>query len=215
MSKAYNPLIEHISETLTNRILKGEYLGGAKLSENMISREFGCSRTPVREALKSLEQDNLVEILPHSGTYVRVLTDRENLEITEIRSHLEPLALRLACERHADATVLRTLCEQMASILDSDDADFVSYGKIHYVFHRHLVELSGNDILISLYGRLNLNVASKLIYKSMSKEEIETTNEEHFQIVDALERGAVEEGEKFIFNHLWHKRERLKEEKSI
>lgn len=215
MIKAHNPLIDHISDTLKTRILRGEYLGGAKLSENMISREFGCSRTPVREALKSLEQDNLVEILPHSGTYVKVLTDRENLEITEIRSYLEALAFRLAAERRADATALRTLCEQMAAILESPDPDFISYGKIHFLFHRHLVELSGNDILISLYGRLNLNIASKLIYQSMSREEIGTTASEHMAIVEALEKGNIEEGETFMFNHLWNKRERLKSEKSL
>ena len=212
MNKAPNSLIDNISDTLKTRILRGEYQGGSKLSENMISREFGCSRTPVREALKSLEQDNLVEIHPHSGTYVKALTDRENLEITEIRSYLEALAFHLACEKKADTRILRTLCEEMSAILDSDDPDFIGYGKVHYLFHRHLVELSGNEKLISLYSRLNLNIASRLIYRSMSREEIESTEKEHFMIVEALEERNTAEGEKFMFNHLWKKRDRLRKE---
>lgn len=212
MNKSHTPLIDHISDVLRTRILKGEYKEGTKLSENTLGKEFGCSRTPVREALKSLEQDNLVVIQPHSGTYVKVLSDEENLEITEIRSYLEPLAFRLACEKGASATVLRTLCEQMAAILEADETDSVSYGKVHYLFHRHLVELSGSRILMDLYGRLNLNSATKLIYKRMEKEEIEETEREHFQIVEALERRDLEKGEDFMFRHLWRKRERLKRE---
>lgn len=210
MNKTHNPLIDHISDVLRTRILRGEYKEGAKLSENTLSKEFGCSRTPVREALKALEQDNMVVIQPHSGTYVKALTDEENLEITEIRSYLESLAFRLACEKGADATVLRTLCEQMAAILEADETDFISYGKVHYLFHRHLVELSGSEILVDLYSRLNLNSATKLIYRKMDKAGIEQTEKEHFAIVEALERRDAVEGEKFMFNHLWKKRERLK-----
>ena len=212
MGRTGNTLIDNISDTLKARILRGDYPEGTKLSENMISREFGCSRTPVREALQILAQDKLVGIQPYSGTYVKGMTQRENQEITEVRSALEPLAFRLACEKEADTIVLRTLCDEMAAILDAENPDFISYGKIHYLFHRHLVELSGNELLIEMYGRLNLNNASRLIYQSMTREEIESTEAEHYKIVEVLEHRDADYGERFMRNHLWRKRERLRDD---
>lgn len=209
MIKPPNNQIEHIVEILKSRILKGEYEPGTKLSENMIAGEFECSRTPVREALKSLEQDHLVTILPHSGTYVRAVTDEENVQIMEIRAYLETLAFRLACEREADATVLKTLCEQMQSILDADEIDFLLYGRTHFLFHRHLVELSKNELLLNFYNQLNLNVSTRLIYNKMTKDEIDMTQSEHYAIVDALEKRDAETGESFMMRHLWRKRDAL------
>lgn len=212
MGRTGNTLIDNICETLKARILRGDYPVGTKLSENMISHEFGCSRTPVREALKLLEQEKLVEVQPYSGTYVKGMTARENLEIMEVRAFLEPLAFCLACEKKADTTVLRTLCDEMAAILDAETPDFVSYGRVHFLFHRHLVELSGNAILISTYERLNLGNSSRLIYQSMTREGIEATEAEHYKIVELLEHRDSEYGERFIRNHLWRKREILREE---
>ena len=209
MSKPNNPFIEHITELLRNRILSGTYPGGYKLSENMLSAEFGCSRTPVREAIKSLELDNMVEILPHSGTYVKNLSDVENKEITEIRSYLEALAFRLASERGADTAKLHELCSGMERILSEDEIDFVEYGKVHYQFHLELVKLSQNDILIDIYERLNLNRARKLIYNKMNKDEICHTIDEHIRIVELLDARDWTLGTEFVIQHLWNKRDRL------
>lgn len=211
MKSSSNPVIDHITETLRSRILKGEYQQGIKLSENGLSGEFGTSRTPIREALKRLEQDNLVTVLPHSGTYVKSLTKSENIEITEIRCYLESLAFRLACLRCADTTILSSLCDQMENILSAENVDFIAYGKTHYLFHRHLIELSGNKTLLDLYSRLNLNSASQLFYREMDKEQIHLTETEHRQIVEALSAHDMEKGEDFMFQHLWKKRERILE----
>ena len=211
MNKKHVALIDSIVDSLISRIINGEYPVGAKLSENKVSEEFNCSRTPVREAFKKLEIYNIVEIIPHSGTYVRDLSDKENKEVTEIRAALESLAFRLACERGADTTVLRTIQEQMETILAAKDIDFTSYGKVHILFHRHLVELSVNTLLLKTYNNLNLSVARKLLYAKMNPDEIKLTNKEHSKIIEYLENGNVEEGERFMYDHLWLKRNRLLE----
>lgn len=211
MNNKHAALIDSIVDSLISRIIRGEYPVGAKLSENKVSEEFNCSRTPVREAFKRLEIYNIVEIIPHSGTYVRELSDKENKEMTEIRAALESLAFRLACERESDTMVLRTIQEQMETILSAKEIDFTSYGKAHILFHRHLVELSGNTLLINTYNNLNLSVARKLLYAKMNPEEIKLTNKEHGKIIEYLEEGNVEEGERFMYDHLWLKRNRLLE----
>lgn len=203
------PDIEEIVEIIRKRILKGEYEPGFKLSENKLAKEFCCSRTPVREAIKHLEQDNLVEVQPFSGSYVKQLSDEENLELTEIRASLESLAFRLACDRRVDVAPLRQLLTQMGDSLGSDNPDFVLYGQAHYKFHMTLIEMSGNEMLIDMYKRMNLNSASKLFYYKMNPQEVMITQHEHESIVTALALGDTEAGQLFMFNHLWKKRERL------
>lgn len=202
-------LIDVISETLRSKILGGELVPDTKLSENKVAEEFHCSRTPVREAFKRLEQDNLIYIQAHSGTYVKGLTTEEDIEITEARAAIESMAFRLACARKADTTILRTLCEQMETMLRCENVDFLAYGRTHYLFHRHLVELSGNKCIMELYNHLNLNSSSRLIYHKMNIDEMDKTIYEHQCILSSLERGDAENGVAFMFNHLWNKRERL------
>ncbi|NLZ67960.1 MAG: GntR family transcriptional regulator [Spirochaetales bacterium] len=202
--------IDSMVETIRLRILKGEYVPGVKLSENTLSKEFECSRTPIREVLKRLEQDRLVTILPHSGSYVHLRTYEENKEITEIRAYLEALAFRLACERNASVSVLSLLCDQMEMQLKAANVDYICYGQTHFLFHRQLIELSNNNLLFELYDRLNLNNAATLFYGSMTEEEKHVTMEEHRAIVDALVARDADKGESFMFTHLWRKRERLK-----
>ena len=84
-----------IYSTIQNRIRSGEYTPGEKLSENLLATEFNCSRMPVREALKHLEQDGLVTIQPKSGTYVRGYSPEEIRNAVEIRAYLEALAFTL------------------------------------------------------------------------------------------------------------------------
>ena len=196
--KKTNPLIETIIETISQRILSGEYPGGYKLSENSISQEFECSRTPVREAFKALEQNSLVQIIAHSGTYVKTFTDEENREITEIRAYLESLAFRLAAENQADTNRLQTHLVEMEESLSSDNPDFTRYGKAHYAFHQEIVRLSQNALLISMYDNLHLNSATALIYKTMNPEEIRTTIEEHALIYPYLRYPDLDRGSEFI-----------------
>lgn len=209
MAKLNNPLIDTITETLHKRILSGEYKGGYKLSENMISREFNCSRTPVREAFKRLDMDNIVETLPHSGTYVKSVSKEENTEIMEVRSYLESLAFRLCVEKNVNVDKLEELEKRMESIMSEEKIDFISYGKVHFAFHRTLVEKAGNTLLLELYNRLNLNVSQKIIYAEMNEEEIKETAEEHKEIIRLLKEKKKEEGERFMVSHLWSKRDRI------
>ncbi len=213
MSQKQQVSVEEIVDCIRARILNGECAPGEKLSENKLAKEFNCSRTPVREVIKRLEQDNLVSVQPYSGSYVKALSDTENRELTEVRASLESLAFRLACERKADTTEFKQLLERMEDILNAEHPDFVEYGKVHYQFHMALIELSGNATLIDMYKRMNLNTASKLFYYKMNKLEILITEQEHEAIVMALTLGDVDAGQQFMFNHLWKKRERLKRKK--
>ena len=85
-------LIDTIYNHLKHQIRQGLLPNGAKLSENTLAKEFSCSRTPVREALKRLEQDGFVVIVAHSGSYVKDITMVDYQQLTEVRAYLEALA---------------------------------------------------------------------------------------------------------------------------
>ena len=204
-----SPLIETIIETISERILSGEYPGGYKLSENTISSEFSCSRTPVREALKRLEQNTLVEIKDRSGTYVKTFSDEENLKITEVRAYLESLAFRLALERGNDTSRLKQYLDEMERCLSLSIPDFAGYGRAHYAFHQEIVRLSDNKLLITLYESMHLNNSLALIYKKLDPEGISATMNEHTLIFNYLDTRDEVNGPAFMLTHLWSKRERL------
>lgn len=209
MSTKRTTEINDITNAIRNRILKGTYQPGYKLSENKLATEFSCSRTPIREAFKRLEADHLVQIVAQSGTYVKVLTGKEASEITEIRCYLESLAFRLAAERNAEADVLELLCEQMEALLSLNEVDYIAFGKLHYLFHKHMIELSGSDMLIDLYSKLNIGFASPIFYSSLDEEEKHNTLIEHREIVRYLRERDIPGGEEFIKNHLWQKRNKI------
>ena len=201
--------IETMVDSIRRKIIIGEYKPGYKLSENSLAKEFNCSRTPIREVIKRLEQDGLVKVVPHSGSYVYSRTIKETIEMLEVRAALEGLAFRLACDNHTSDFTISMICEQMNTELRKDVVDYDAYGKLHFLFHRQLVESSKNELLIDLYNRLNLNNTSSLFAGEMNEEEKELTMNEHNEIVQLLEKKDKAKGASFMFSHLWKKRKRI------
>ncbi len=200
--------IEQIYNDIRNKILKNEYAPGSKLSENSLSSDYNCSRTPVREAIKRLEQDGFVTVLPHSGSYVKEMTIREYQYLAEIRSYLESLAFRLNCENKTDV-------RPFADILDQMDAcdivnDVLTFSNLHFQFHLAMVEASGNETLYTTFRRLNLNANSLLFYQQLTEKGKKATQEEHRKILAFMEAQDIAKGERFMFAHLWRKRNKFK-----
>ena len=95
----YLPLRDVVFNTLRDAILTGKLVPGERLMENQLAEKLGVSRTPVREALRMLELENLVELVPRKGAQVLDMTEKDIVNILEIRSALEGLATSLACKK--------------------------------------------------------------------------------------------------------------------
>ncbi|MGE4453971.1 MAG: GntR family transcriptional regulator [Sphaerochaeta sp.] len=204
-------LIEHIYESLREQIRSGELPGGTKLSENTLAYTFSCSRTPVREAFKRLDQDGFVVTIAHSGTYVKDLTMQEYQQLTEVRAYLEALAMRSACEQHADTTPLIQILDEMDRLIASPlPFDVQTFSSLHYQFHLDLINLAGNELLTRTYSRLNLGEAALLFSQTLNKRGLKKTQEEHRRLVRAIDAGDIKEGERFMLAHLWRKRNQFK-----
>ena len=101
----YKPLREVVIENIRDAILSGDFPAGMRLTELQLADEMGVSRTPIREAIRNLEQEGLVVMIPRHGAYVADVSIHDINEVYEIRTALETLAAGLAAERIEDSEI--------------------------------------------------------------------------------------------------------------
>ncbi|GAA3363218.1 GntR family transcriptional regulator [Saccharopolyspora gregorii] len=153
------PLREQVRRALQDRISDGRLRPGDRLYEQEIAAEFGVSRVPVREAIRMLQSEGLVDVAPNRrGVFVRSLDRAQVEELFDVREALEALAARLAASRASadDAERLGVLAERARRAWAGGDVDAMSAANTE--FHDRIVALSGNALLASvlepLHGRL-------------------------------------------------------------
>lgn len=142
-------LVDTAYSALRRRILDNTYPPGHQALEQALAEELGISRTPLREALIRLQKEGLVEVIPRHGMRVLPVSPADMKEIYEILSALESMAAALAAKRRpADAELapLEAASRDMARALKADDLE--AWAEADERFHRHLVELSGNRLLV-------------------------------------------------------------------
>lgn len=154
---------------LRQAIVRGAYTPGSPLSEVTLSEAFNVSRTPVREALKQLQSEGLVEIRPRVGTFVRQASRREIVEMFELKETLEGLAAKLLARRgHIPEldTLGRNLSDSEAAVERGDD---VTYAQLVHEFHQLLIDGSDNTKLSQHYRTLMNQLAyHRLVLTSLS-----------------------------------------------
>ena len=110
---AYLPLRDVVFNTLREAILKGDLKPGERLMELQLASKLGVSRTPIREAIRMLEQEGLAVTMPRKGAEVAKMTLKDMEDVLEIREALDELAVRIACEKITD--------EQLKRLMDAKD----------------------------------------------------------------------------------------------
>ena len=205
---AKNKRLELIYQNIRSKILTDEYRAGKKLSEIQLSKEYDCSRTPIREILQRLEHDGLILIKPKSGTYVKNETTKDFVELMQVRAALERQAFSLAVTNLGlkEFNRLEKLKKEMDLLVEKEPIDMMKYAKIHYQFHLQLVLGSQNGLLIQFFERLNLR-SSHMFYTSMDKNLGIHSQKEHQMIIDYI-KNRDPEGPAFIQSHLEKKIER-------
>jgi len=141
-------------DALREAILLSHLRPGQRMVEAEIARQMGISRGPIREAVRQLEQDGLVEYRPHRGVIVAELTRERVLDAYTVRAHLESLAAELAAAsiRPQGVGELERLLEDMERRAQADDAAGLLHADVE--FHRHICALSGNRVLLRLWNSL-------------------------------------------------------------
>ena len=176
-----------VADILRDRITYGELAPGMRLTERVLCEELKVSRTPLREALKTLAGEGLVELLQNRGAMVTPMTLADTAQTFEVLSVLEGLAGELACARVDEAALaeLREMHERMRACHRQGDRE--RYFELNQVIHARLLVLSGNPVLASTHDKLNLRLRRARYFANVSQTRWDRAMLEHDQIIDALE----------------------------
>ena len=150
----YLPLRDVVFQTLRRAILKGELEPGERLMEVALANKMGVSRTPIREAIRKLELEGLVIMIPRKGAEVASITEKDLTDVLEVRSSLEKLAIELAAERIADEDIerLKAACKDFEEALG--DPDVTVGAEKDVAFHDVIYEATHNARLIQILNNL-------------------------------------------------------------
>lgn len=189
-SEQRSPELAYVS--IKSRILDSEYAPGAQILEHEIAEQLGLSRTPVREALVRLQQENLLEIVPRHGVRISTLSPADMREIYEILESLEATAAELLTRRkpaRAELFPLRKACNAMEHALAGNVPDLRAWAAADEAFHMHLLQLCGNRRLASLVMTV-WDQAHRARMFTLTLRPLPTrSTEEHRNIVDAILAG--------------------------
>ena len=187
----YQPLREAVCETLRDAIRKGILEPGERLMEVQLAEELGISRTPVREAIRKLEQEGYVIMMPRRGTYVSDISTNDVKEIFEIRSALESLATGLAARRIEpdELETLQNLLIEIEGYIAKNDMEKIVETDIK--FHGLLYQVSRNERLVNIINNLKEQLARFRTLSMSYPGRLQETLEEHSEMVEAIANGDV------------------------
>ncbi len=205
----YQPLREAVCESLRNAIKSGVLAPGERLMEVQLADELGISRTPIREAIRKLEQEGYVIMLPRRGTYVSSVSVHDVQEIFEIRSALESLSIGLAARRieSDELDQLQQLLALTEKYIKLGDIDNIV--KTDIEFHGLLYSVSRNERLGIIINNLKEQLA-RFRKQSMSYPgRLKDTLDEHREMVEAIANGDVEAARDAAERHMERAEETL------
>ncbi len=198
----YLPLREVVYNTLRKAILRGEFQPGERLMEIALSNRLGVSRTPVREAVRQLESEGLVVIIPRKGAQVAQITHQEMMDVLEVRKTLEVLAVTKACKRMGEEELneLRRKEDEFIKILETDDVTTIA--EADEAFHDVIYHSTGNKRLEQILSNLREQMYRFRVEYLKKKESWDLTVEEHRCIVEALSQHDEKEVVRLIAKHI-------------
>ena len=205
----YQPLREVICESLRNAIKNGKLKPGERLMEVQLAEELGISRTPVREAIRKLEQEGYVIMLPRRGTYVSSVSVHDVQEIFEIRTALESLSTGLAARRieNEELEQLQKLLAAIEGYIDKHDIDNIV--KTDIEFHDLLYKVSRNERLSGIISNLKEQLSRFRTLSMSYPGRLKETLEEHREMVEAIASGDVEAAREAAERHMVRAEETL------
>ena len=192
-----------IVSRLRDFIVEGHLPPGSRIPERELCEKFGISRTPLREALKVIAAEGLIELLPNRGARVRQFSEADIRNLFEVLSGLDFVAGRLACARITDeaiAAIEKLHLEMYTHYLRRELTD---YFRINQKIHQAIVNAAANPLLSANFASLN-SIVRRLRYSAnlVHRDRLGDAMREHEQIVDALKRRSAEELGLLMFQHM-------------
>lgn len=207
---SYQPLRDVIFETLRKAIVSGEIKPGERLMEVSLANQMGVSRTPVREAIRRLEAEGLVTMVPRKGTHVSELSVKDIMDVLEVRVVLDKLATDLAARRiqPSQLKALETVHKQYMTCLEKDNIEGAIRKDVE--FHDTIYAASGNPRLVAVAASLREHVYRfRVIYMKKDSIIAENVLHEHEQILEALRNAKNKEASDLAEEHIRNQMESI------
>ena len=198
----YLPLRDVVFNTLRQAILKGELAPGERLMEIQLAEKLGVSRTPIREAIRKLELEGLVLMIPRKGAEVARISEKSLKDVLEVRRSLEELAIELACQRMTDADLQelerkqKKFCEAVAQgsamdIAESDES-----------YHDVIYNCTRNARLVQILNNLREQMYRFRLEYIKDEDKRQILRLEHEKILKALRSRHVAEARAAVREHI-------------
>lgn len=206
----YLPLRDVVFYTLRQAILKGELEPGERLMEMQLAEQLGVSRTPIREAIRKLELEGLVLMIPRRGAIVAKITEKDLKDVLEVRASLERLSTKLACERMEEETIeeLREAQEAFKAALRGDDITLQAQKDVE--FHDVIYKSTNNLRLIQMLNNLREQMYRYRLEYLKDGTSHQKLVEEHEAIIEALSRRDTEETTNIMVGHVYNQEQAVR-----
>lgn len=200
-----------VYQILRDEICSGKYAPGTRLQEQELAERIGVSRSPVREALKTLAGDGLLIEVPNKGVFTKTFTDRDIDEIFDMRLMLETYSIH-RCSGSLTSARIQQLFDVLAQLEKTHTAgDLGTYVEFDETFHRLLVEMSENSLVQLTYERVRSMNQQFRVLSLSSQKRFDESLTEHSQIAEALAVRDLNGAERVLRTHLELARDMIKE----
>lgn len=200
-------LTDQVAARLRTLLVEGRIAPGAKLNERVLAEQLRVSRTPLREAIKLLAQEGLVDLLPNRGAAAVKLTEADIVHSFEMLAGLEAMSGQLAASRISDTALSELRAKHHEMLAAFERRDLSNYYRLNAAIHAGINEAAANPVLTATYRRINARVQSLRFRTNQDEAKWRVAVQEHAQMMQALaERDGAALG-RVLSEHLAHKRD--------
>lgn len=199
---AYLPLRDVVFQTLRQAILKGELQPGERLMEIKLAESLGVSRTPIREAIRKLELEGLVVMIPRKGAAVANITEKDTKDVLEVRRTLEMFAVEVACDRITEEQLVELKKAAKEFEASKGSMDLIRIAETDMNFHEIIYEATQNERLVQMLNNLRENMYRYRIEYLKDPNYYDSLVKEHQEILGAIEKKDKEYARKCMRDHI-------------
>ena len=198
----YLPLRDVVFHTLRQAILRRELKPGERLMEIQLANKLGVSRTPIREAIRKLELEGLVLMIPRKGAEVAEITEKSLRDVLEVRRALEELAVELVCEKITEEQIqdLKDAAEEFKESLESGDITRIAEADVK--FHDVIYMATDNQKLIQLLNNLREQMYRYRVEYLKRSDFHQQLIDEHEEIIETIENGQKDRAVQVVCQHV-------------
>ncbi len=202
MDEQFLPLRDVVFNTLRDEILYGKLKPGERLMEIAISERLGVSRTPVREAIRRLEQEGLVDMFPRRGAQVSGVTEKRLADALEARKTLETFTVNAACSRITKKQLEKLREANLAFEKSAKQEDAAKTAEADERFHNIIIEAAGNEMIADTLNNLKEQLFRYRYEYLKDVKEFSHLVEEHRMLIGAIEAGKSDVAVEIIKLHI-------------